>query len=1234
MRESQSTINNQQSTIESPHPAFKLRHTLRHTTLEGYESIVNRMLLSPDGRMALTPDGRMALSPDGRILASPSADRTVKLWDINNGKLLRMFEGHWSACLAWSPSGQILASGSYDKTICLWHTGTGNMLRILKGHIKGVNDIAWSLDGKVLASGSEDETICFWSTKTGEVLQTLKVHAFPVNYVAWSPDGRIFCSGSCDGKVRLWDAKIGKKIQVLKLRSNVRKNNIAWSPNGQLIALSDDRIIRIWNTKTKCQTNILEAHTNRIVSVSFFGNSRLFGSLSENGTVVIWRTDTWIEVAHIDKIGEANEFSHLIFHPSLSVMVAPGDKGKETITQKGSGTWKIYEKNINVWDSDFNILLSKTSSTLTMQYVNAKAVLVGDSGVGKSGLGIRIAEREFQKTESTHGAQFWQIPVPKGVIRDEKLPNVQAELTLWDLAGQPEYRLVHQLFLDDTDIALLLFDCSDPNDPFRGVPYWAKVLKKHAPEHARKFLVSARCDVSPVTVDQQQIKQTLAKYGFDLYFKTSAKKGDGVESLLQNVLEQIPWDKLPRTTTPRLFQIIREFLLELKEAGETVILMDFVEIEVTQRYPEHRVTEAEIDTVIALLQAQGLVYRLEDIRIEMPLILMKPEIINQYSSSIIQAARNHPLGIGAVSERDVLIGDLSFTEFERLSREQEIVVLEATTELLIRHDLCFREMGLLVFPSQISGTRPAPEETHPRTEVAYRFSGGIETIYASLVVRLSYTEYFRREDQWKYAVEFSRDGQRLGFSMQQIEEGTGELEIYFYPGINEFDRVTFIRFITDHLRAKGIDIKEQIRLYCPNCDEEVKNRKAIEMRVNAGQLDIPCQFCGTSIMIPKSIEERYQRDRILVEKQQELTQTVEQRTKREVKEFKEDQRQYIQEEQEYMIHILHLSDIHLENSSQARKYRAQVETDLLKELEVKRLEYLVISGDIANYSSEEEYKAAFEMIDSLVKRFGLDAGRVVIVPGNHDLNWDFSEEAYPFVPKRKLKEPLDEERSILAGDAGALVRDDNLYKQRFANFNMHFWKKVYSGKEYPLDYAEQVMFIERPDDRILFLGLNSCWQIDHHFRQRAGINMEALSNALDQLQDEKYDGWLKIAVWHHPVTGKEMMNNEFLQLLTVHGFQICMHGHIHEAQEGFYKYDASRSLHIIGAGTFGAPAKEQVTGIPLQYNLLTLDPEAKTITVNTRKKEKPDGAWSADARWGNKNDPKPRYTIKLKNYKD
>ena len=63
----------------------------------------------------------VAYSGDGKRLVSGSRDKTVRIWNSENGQLISTFEGHYSAVktVAYSNDGLRIVSGSRDTTIII-----------------------------------------------------------------------------------------------------------------------------------------------------------------------------------------------------------------------------------------------------------------------------------------------------------------------------------------------------------------------------------------------------------------------------------------------------------------------------------------------------------------------------------------------------------------------------------------------------------------------------------------------------------------------------------------------------------------------------------------------------------------------------------------------------------------------------------------------------------------------------------------------------------------------------------------------------------------------------------------------------------------------------------------------------------------------------------------------------------------------------------------------------------
>src|SRR5205823_2756665 len=96
------------------------------------------------------------------------------------------------------------------------------------------------------------------------------------------------------------------------------------------------------------------------------------------------------------------------------------------------------------------------------------------------------------------------------------------ETILWDLAGQPAYRSVHQLSMDDAALACVLFDSRSETNPFEGAAYWSEVLSQaRTTANLKKILVASRIDVGGLPASRARIAKFATENDFLRFIPTS-----------------------------------------------------------------------------------------------------------------------------------------------------------------------------------------------------------------------------------------------------------------------------------------------------------------------------------------------------------------------------------------------------------------------------------------------------------------------------------------------------------------------------------------------------------------------------------------------------------------------------------------------------------------------------------------------------------------------------------------
>jgi len=762
---------------------------------------------SPDGKLVVTGDGRdgtlrvwdlksgrcvremkghhgrvwsVILSLDGRRALS-GGDDTVRLWDMETSQCLKVLEGPKEVTrVAWGTDHRHAVSGGGDKTVRVWDLKTGSCLRICEGHTAVVLSVDWSKDGRHILSGagSADNTVRLWDSETGRCLRILEGHLSWLTDVKFSPDGKLALTGAADNTARLWDLETGRCVRVLEGHSQ-DVDSVAWIDDGRFaLSGSADKTVRVWDIETGHCLRSLEGHTSKVSIVAWNANQRCAFSADWNGGIRWWDLSEFFVAARPPKVTL----------PGLSL--APEQ----------------------------------------VQYTNAKVLLVGESGAGKTGLSKRLTLNDWQPSDSTVGAWAtqWKLPVSGG-------KGVEREIWLWDFGGQADQRLIHQLYMDETALAVLVFD-GQKEDLFETLGQWDRDLTRASQKAFTKLLVAARVDAGGLRVSRNQIEAFKKERGYLDFLETSAKTGLRCEELKQAILNGIRWEDIPWRSSPVLFKRLKEEIIKLKDAGR--VLMRFNELREALQLRLSgeltRFTDDELKAVVSLLSGPGVLLELKF----GSWVLLQPGRINAYAQAVIQTMRADEHERGCLAEERVLDGDLTYHRpEERLPADEERFVLLAMHKILVERGLCLREHTdtgtMLIFPSYYRRERPELVG-HPAALVSYRFNGFLDEIYATLVVRLHHNKAFTQDQLWRYAADFKTlTGKQLGVKLERRAEGAGELVVYADPAIGDEEKIIFSRYVHEHILQKGRDLVRLRHYCCPHCGTPVGSREVAMDRLNA-----------------------------------------------------------------------------------------------------------------------------------------------------------------------------------------------------------------------------------------------------------------------------------------------------------------------------------------------------------------------------------------------------------------
>jgi WD40 repeat protein len=237
--------------------------------------------------------GLVATTNSSTVIAGCQDGRTIA-WNAATGAELHNYPGPWLSSMSGVPGTNQVLTANSDKIVRLRDVTAGTTVRTFEGHTTSTTlGVAFSADGRYVLSGGGEAATRLWNRTNGELVRTFEGHGAGTMVATFSPDGtRILTSiGVPQPAARLWNTETGEIEREYRWASGWPMCAAFSKDESRIATGAQDERVRVWDTETG--TNLLTVvHGGWVTAVAFSPDGRQVVSGGSDSVARLWDVES------------------------------------------------------------------------------------------------------------------------------------------------------------------------------------------------------------------------------------------------------------------------------------------------------------------------------------------------------------------------------------------------------------------------------------------------------------------------------------------------------------------------------------------------------------------------------------------------------------------------------------------------------------------------------------------------------------------------------------------------------------------------------------------------------------------------------------------------------------------------------------------------------------------------------------------------------------------------------